>query len=227
MLALARCGCAVALTYRSGKVEAQEVCELASREGVVTSMHRADFSHLDDIPVLMDEVLSRHGKIDILVNNAGISEVSTIYDLSPDAWDRMFDVNLRGLFFCTQAVMRYMAANGGGSIVNVGSTAGAVGGYFIGAHYATTKAGVISLTKSLAKAGAKDAIRVNCVAPGLIETDMVVDYPPEKVNDLVKGIPLGRVGRPSEVAGSIVFLASDAASYITGTTIFVNGGVYM
>ena len=226
-LTLARYGCSVAVNYHRNDTAANEVVEAARHMGVSAYSYRADIASLEDIRSLVQSVIDQFGRIDVLVNSAGVSQVVAASDITAEDWDRVMRVNLRGLFFCCQQVLRYMKEQRGGRIVNIASTAGQVGGFFIGANYSASKAGVICLTKTLAKDAAPYGVLVNCVAPGLIDTDMVTTYPPEKVDLLVSTIPLGRMGTPQEVANGVAFLASDAASYITGATIYVNGGTYM
>ena len=226
-LALARLGCSVAIHYHSSADAAEEVVVAARQANVSAQSFQADFGDVEQVKALVSDVLDTFGQIDILVNNAGISRVIAAEDIDASEWEQMMRVNLESLFFCTQQVLGHMKARRRGKIVNIASTAGQVGGFFIGAHYAASKAGVMCLTKSLAKDAASSGVLVNCVAPGLIKTDMIDPYPQEKIDSLIARIPLGRLGTPQEVADVVAFLASDAASYMTGTTIYVNGGTYM
>jgi 3-oxoacyl-[acyl-carrier protein] reductase len=171
--------------------------------------------------------MDAYGGVDVLVNAAGIFQSGPIDDLTAGDWDRMMAVNLKGVFLCSQAALRHMKARRTGAIVSIASLAGQVGGIHAGAHYATSKAGVISLTKSLAKNAGPFGIRVNCVNPGVIETAMTRDWPDAVRAGIVASTPLGRVGQAVEVARVIVFLSSEAASFIHGAHIDINGGVHM
>ena len=176
---------------------------------------------------LVDAATQRFGRLDILVNNAGVSSSTSAWDVAVEEWDRVLDVNLRAVFFASQAAGRAMRRDGGGSIVNVASIAGQNGGMAGSPAYAAAKAGVIGLTKSLARQFASSGVRVNCLSPADIETDMTAAWPGPLRERLVSITPLGRFGAAAEVAGAAVFLASEEASYITGQTLAVNGGAYM
>jgi len=166
------------------------------------------------------------GGIDILVNNAGILIYTTVFDCGEEEWDRVLGVNLKGTFFCAQAAIPHLRARGGGAIVNLTSLAAKSGGLAAGPPYAAAKAGVYTLTITLAKALAADHIRVNAIAPGVIDTEMTRGLSPGHA-DLTRQIPLGEKGRPEDVAHCAVFLASEEARHITGETIDVNGGLFM
>jgi 3-oxoacyl-[acyl-carrier protein] reductase len=226
-LTLAQLGCQVAISYESNKQAAQEVVQAASQQGVTARMYQTDVSQPAQIRAMVQSVVKDFKRIDVFIHSAGISQVVPVPALSEADWDRMMDVNLKGAFFCCQAVLEQMQTQKSGRIVNVASTAGQVGGFIVGVNYSASKAGVICLTKSLAKYALPYGIAVNCVAPGLIDTEMTTAYPPEKVGPLVDSIPMKRMGSAQEVANGIVFLASDAASYITGTTLYINGGTYL
>jgi len=164
------------------------------------------------------------GTIDILVNNAGICYQGPVADMSEETWDKVLDVNLKGPFLCAREVMPTFKQQRSGKIVNLGSQAGQVGGLVVGANYSASKAGVICLTKSLAKELAPFGVNVNCIAPGVIDTEMTQPFPRE---EMVKSIPLGNVGEPQDVADAVLFLVSQESKYITGQTISVNGGSFM
>jgi 3-oxoacyl-[acyl-carrier protein] reductase len=176
---------------------------------------------------LVQAVLSRFGRIDIVVNNAGVVSRAGEWDLTPDEWDRVHAVNLRASFFVSRAVARSMREAGGGSILTLSSIAGQHGGIAGSPAYASSKAAVIGLTRSLARRFAPLGIRVNCIAPADIETDMTANWPQELRDKLNALTPLGRFGTAEEVAGAAVFLASDEASFITGQTLSINGGAFM
>jgi NAD(P)-dependent dehydrogenase (short-subunit alcohol dehydrogenase family) len=188
----------------------------------------ADLADTDAPQHLIDAVLRRFGRIDILVNNAGVVSRASEWDLTSDEWDRIHDVNLRALFFLSRDAARAMRAQAGGcSIINISSIAGQHGGLAGSPAYASAKAGVIGLTRSLARRFAAHGIRVNCIAPADIETDMTADWPPELRTLLIAATPLGRFGTAAEVSGAAVFLGSDEASFITGQTLSINGGAFM
>ncbi|TCC96869.1 SDR family NAD(P)-dependent oxidoreductase [Pedobacter psychroterrae] len=176
---------------------------------------------------LVNGILEKEGRIDVLVNNAGIYLRTPAKDITRSEWERLMDINLTSVFFLTQLVIDKMISQKSGAIVSLASVAGKVGGLIAGAHYAASKAAVECLTKSLAKLSAAHGVRVNAVAPGIIDTSMQDGVPAEQMEFLMKNIPMGRLGTAAEVADAIVFLASDASSYITGQTISINGGTYM
>ncbi len=181
-----------------------------------------DLSNYEEVEKAMAEVKARFGKIDILANNAGVSAREPIYDYDPAAFNKVIDLNVNSVFYCTKAVAPYMKEQGGGSIVNTSSMV-SLYGQPSGCSYPTSKFAVNGMTKSLARELGKDNIRVNAVLPGVTRTDMVAALPPEMVARVSATIPLGRVGEPEEVANAFVFLASDKASYITGALLSVDG----
>ncbi len=187
----------------------------------------ADVSDEGAVRALVAGVAERLGPVDVLVNNAGVFRSTPIDQLTVAEWDRVLAVNLRGVLLCSQAVLPAMAARGRGKIVNIASMAGEVGGIRAGAHYAASKAGVICLTKSLAKAAGPAGVTVNCINPGVIDTDMTRAWPPAWREEFANQTPLGRLGLAEDVAGAIVFLASRAADYIHGAQLDVNGGLHM
>ncbi len=176
---------------------------------------------------MVKEIITREGRIDVLINNAGIYLRTPVKQITKEEWEKLMDINLTSVFLLTQAVIDIMIQQKSGSIVSLASVAGKVGGLIAGAHYAASKAAIECLTKSLAKLGAQNGVRVNAVAPGIIDTAMQNGVPEEQMDFLVKNIPMGRLGTPEEVAYTIMFLASDYASYVTGQNISVNGGTYM
>ncbi|MDP6780061.1 MAG: SDR family NAD(P)-dependent oxidoreductase [Candidatus Latescibacteria bacterium] len=167
------------------------------------------------------------GRIDVLVNNAGICPRTPLDEITLEEWNQVLTVNLTSAFLLSQTCIEAMIRQGSGSIVNVGSMAGRMGGVAVGAHYSATKAALICLTKTLARHGAPRGVRVNAVAPGVIDTEITAAAAPEMRETLRASIPLGRFGSPEEVAETILFLASAAASYVTGVTLDVNGGLLM
>ena len=188
---------------------------------------QGDMSDPDFIRQLVKQVLDREGRIDILVNNAGICPRTPLLDISLEEWQKVLDINLTSLFFLSQAVLEIMIKQKSGAIVNLASIAGKVGGITVGAHYSASKAAIECLTKTLAKTGAPHGIRVNAVAPGIIDTEMQDGVTPEQMEQFHRSIPMGRKGTPGEVASIILMLASNQASYVTGTNIDINGGLIM
>jgi 3-oxoacyl-[acyl-carrier protein] reductase len=186
-----------------------------------------DVSLGSEVRAATQQTLDRLERIDILVNNAGICKVSPIEHISEADWDRVMAVNVKGTFLCSQAVMGIMKAQKSGTIINSGSVAGKVGGIAAGAHYSASKAAIMCFTKSLARELAPYGIRVNAIAPGVIETDMTRGITDGEWTGYLSTIPLGRLGRVDEVAEVVVFLASESAGYLTGEIIDVNGGQLM
>jgi 3-oxoacyl-[acyl-carrier protein] reductase len=224
---LAKHGHNIAFTYFSSEKRAINTKKQIEKQGTEVIYIKVDISNNNQIKNMVDQVLKKFGQIDVLVNNAGISEIKKIEDINEKDWDLVLDTNLKGTFFCTQLVMDHMKKRKTGRIINMASQAGTTGGVFIGAHYSVSKGGVICLTKTFAKIGAQYGVLVNCVSPGLIETDMLDSFPDKSIKEFVKTIPLGRLGKPEEVAKTVAFLASDYAKYITGANIPVNGGMLM
>ncbi|UOF90375.1 SDR family oxidoreductase [Fodinisporobacter ferrooxydans] len=182
----------------------------------------------ESVDAMVEKVLETYGRIDILVNNAGISQKVTIQDMTLEDITRIFNVNMFGLFLCTQAVLETMKKQKYGRIVSLSSvSAKRGGGVFGGAHYSASKAAVLGFSKNLAREVALDGITVNCVAPGLVNTDIWKSLPENQAKEVIAGIPMGRPGETEEVAATIAFLASEEASYITGEEIDINGGSHM
>jgi 3-oxoacyl-[acyl-carrier protein] reductase len=228
-IALAGLGARVALGYFHNQEGVTRVCrEIASAGGAAEPI-RADVSRPEEARLLVQRAAQALGPIGILVNNAGsLIERLPIRDVTEENWDEVMDLNLKSAVICSQAVVPGMIERKQGVIVNVSSIAARNGGGPGAGPYATAKAGLIAFTKSLAKELAPHGVRVNAVSPGVIDTPFhEVFSTPEMMANFVKGIPLGRVGKPAELATVIAFLASDAASYIVGETIEVNGGQLM
>ncbi len=200
---------------------ARETARELEKEGLSAEGARVDVSDPESIRTLVADTLARHKQIDILVNNAGIVNFKTAGETTIEDWDRVIDINLRGVHLCSQAVIEHMISRRKGKIVNLASMGGQVGGLKVGPDYTAGKAGVIGLAKSYARYGALHNINVNAVAPGFIATDMTTGkFNPEEV-------PLKRIGTAEDVAKAVYFLASPLSDYITGATIDVNGGVLM
>jgi 3-oxoacyl-[acyl-carrier protein] reductase len=186
----------------------------------------ADAARREDAERLADTARERFGRIDVLVNNAGITRDALLVRMKDEDWDQVMDVNLRGAFLMTRAVAKTMMRQKGGRVVNVTSTAGAMGNAGQ-ANYSAAKAGLIGLTKAAARELAHWSILVNAVAPGLIDTDMSAGIPDKAREALLAQVPLGRIGTAREVAEVVGFLAGDGAAYVTGQVFHVNGGLYM
>ena len=187
----------------------------------------ADLAHSDAPEKLVDAVVKRFGGLDVLVNNAGVGSRASEWELTPQEWDRVQAVNLRAVFFLAREAAKSMRARGGGSILNVSSIAGQNGGIAGSPAYAASKGAVITLTRSLARRFAAHRIRVNCLSPADIETDMTAGWPKELRDRLIAITPLARFGEVDEVSGAAVFLASDESTYVTGQTLSINGGAFM
>ncbi|MCC7106504.1 MAG: SDR family oxidoreductase [Chloroflexi bacterium] len=218
---------AAVLATESDEAAVMRVVEPLASGGFPVAGRHLDVTHPPEIEAVVQNVEGRFGALDALVNLAGIFDQTPIDRLAPDQWDRVLDVNLKGALLCSQAALKVMRPRRRGWIVNVGSLAGEVGGIVAGASYAASKAGVICLTKSLAKHAAPFNILVNCINPGIIDGAMTAQFPPPALAAMVESTPLRRIGRPREVANVVVFLVSDLASYITGASIDVNGGIHM
>jgi 3-oxoacyl-[acyl-carrier protein] reductase len=227
-LALAQKKFKVVVTYATRR----DCCEQTATDvrdlGCEALVVQADVTMRESVRHLISTATDKFGTVDVLVNNAGILQQKPFNTISDEEWDTMLATNLKSVFLCSQEVMPVMMRQGGGSIINISSSGGQLGG-MLAVHYAVSKAGVIALTRSLARVGAPDGIRVNCVTPGLIETEMSQKEVHSEVGQqkIGKEIPLRRAGQVEEVATAVAFLACDEASYITGQSINVNGGLYM
>lgn len=225
-LELARRGARVVVNYRSNAAAAQEVVENIRAEGGEAQAVQADVSQLSEAQGLIDAALQAYGTIDILVNNAGIARDTLLMRMSEEDWDAVLATNLKGAFNCSKAVQHTMLRKRAGRIINIGSVVG-ISGNVGQANYAAAKAGLIGLTKALAREFGSRHITVNLVAPGFIETDMTANLSEQLIQAALERIPLARLGQPLDVAAAVAFLASDAASYITGQVLCVDGGMAM
>jgi len=224
---LARAGASVVVNFREREAEAVRVARGIVRAGGRATAIGADVSDPAQARALVDETVRLHGRLDVLVNNAGIWEEGPLLKLTPERWRRTLAVNLDGTFLCAQAAARAMKRWRSGRIVNVSSTAGQRGEAFY-SPYAATKGAVIALTKSWAVELAPLGIYVNCVAPGWVDTDMTAaDLAGRAGREVARGIPLGRVGAPADIAAAILFLASDACLFVAGEVLNVNGGAVL
>lgn len=225
-LQLAKEGASVAVNYSGNETAAEETARMIREFGGKAMIVRADVSDFEAAGQMVKEVADAYGRIDILINNAGITRDNLLLRMKEADWDAVLNTNLKGVFNCTKAVTKIMMKQRSGKIVNMTSVIG-LSGNAGQANYAAAKAGVIGFTKSMAKELANRGICVNAVAPGFIDTDMTANLPEQMKDDALKKIPLAKLGSPSDVAGAVMFLVSDAASYITGQTLNVDGGMVM
>ena len=221
---LAKEGAEVIINYSSSLENANKVVSEINSFGGKAYPIQADISNENSVNELVKTVLEKNNKIDVLVNNAGITKDGLLMRMKTDDWQKVLDLNLSGVFYCTRAVSRQMLKQRKGRIINITSVVGLIGNPGQ-ANYSAAKAGVVGLTQSAAKEFASRGITVNAVAPGFISTDMTKDLNSEAI---LSAIPLGRFGNPEDVAGAVRFLAADpSASYITGQVIQVDGGMVM
>ncbi len=221
---LAREGVAVAVNYASSSGKADEVVAEIEGSGGTAIAVQADVSDEAAVAAMFDRVAEELGPVTILVNNAGITDDGLVLRMGTDQWDRVISTNLRSVYLCTKAALRGMVRAKHGRIINISSVSG-VSGNPGQANYAASKAGIIGFTKSMAKEVGSRGITVNAVAPGFIETDMTEALGEDATGRAAGQISLGRLGTPEEVASVVGYLASDGASYITGQTIVVDGGL--
>ena len=224
-LSLAKAGASVALTDKFLEGSA-ETCSEIEKMGHTAIAVQCDVSRGDEVTAMLKKVQEVFPSIHILVNNAGIARDGLLIRMDEDAWDSVLGVNLKGTFLMTKAVSQMMMQNRFGRIINIASVVGLMGNAGQ-SNYAASKAGVIALTKSVAKEFASRNITCNAIAPGFIETSMTERLPEKVRTEYMKGIPLARFGKPEDVANAVVFLASDDAAYITGQVISVDGGMMM
>jgi NAD(P)-dependent dehydrogenase (short-subunit alcohol dehydrogenase family) len=224
-LALAHAGCRVAVNYVVEPDRADETVQELVARGVEAGAVQADVGHPHAVRRMVAEVIDRFGRLDVLVNNAGTQTWTPLLDVTPDEWDLVIRTNLTGAFLCTQAAATHMRDHGGGSIVNIGSGCNKVP--FPGlVAYTASKGGIEMLTKVSAVELAGFRIRVNCVAPGAIDVERTRLELPDYAGTWGRLTPLGRVGTPEDIAAAVLFLAGPEASYITGQTINVDGGLF-
>jgi 3-oxoacyl-[acyl-carrier protein] reductase len=222
--ALARQGAAVALADILDVAVARTAAEIVAAGGKATG-HGLDVGNAESVQAAFDQILEHYGRVDVLVNNAGIVRDNVALRMKREEWDAVLAVNLTGAFSCTQAVLRTMMRQRGGRIINISSVVGQMGNAGQ-VNYAASKAGLIGLSKSLARELAVRRITVNVVAPGLIDTEMTRGLPENVRNQWVATVPLGRFGTAEDVASAVCFLATDEASYISGQVLAVNGAMY-
>ena len=225
-LTLAEAGADVAVNYAGNAAAAEEVAAEIRKMGRRALILQGDVSQTEAAAAMLDAVVPEFGRCDILVNNAGITRDGLLMRMKEEDWDAVLNTNLKVLFNCTQAALKYMMKERSGKVVNIASVVGIMGNAGQ-ANYAAAKAGCIGFTKSVAKEVASRGITVNAVAPGLIATDMTSVLPDKVIEEMAAGIPLKRAGQPVDVAKAVLFLVSDDAAYITGQTLNVDGGMVM
>ncbi|HUU45228.1 MAG TPA: 3-oxoacyl-ACP reductase family protein [Acidobacteriota bacterium] len=225
-LLLAEHGAHVALNYRQNDAAAAALVEELKRYPVQAKAYRADVADEHAVKTMVDQVAADFGRLDILVNNAGIWKEASIATITSEELSEMIDINMKSMFYCARAAVPYLTRQGG-AIVNISSTAGQRGEAYH-SHYASTKGAMIAFTKSLATELVNERIRVNCVAPGWVATDMSqATLDSANGEKAMREIPMRRPARPEEIAGAVVFMASDWASFVTGEVLNVNGGAVL
>lgn len=224
-IAFAKQGCNIVLNYNNSEEKALALAKtIRDSYGVDVLAVKADVASSKQVNEMTEKALEQFGKIDILVNNAGISQQKLFTDITDEDWRRMLDINLTGVFNCCRSVLPCMIRNHSGAIVNISSMWGQTGAS-CEVHYSAVKAGIIGLTKALAKEVGPSGIRVNCVAPGVVMTDMMNGFDDETIQQLKEEAVLNTLGTPKNIADAIAFLCSDKASFITGQVLSVNGGM--
>jgi 3-oxoacyl-[acyl-carrier protein] reductase len=224
---LAGPGTAVVINHFDAEPDAaEETVKGLNERGSVAESQYFNVANTEDTAKHIKQIAEKYGRLDVMINNAGLTRDALVLRMKEEDWDLVLNVNLKGVFNCAQAAAKIMTRQRSGSMVNVASVTGVIGN--IGqANYSASKAGVIGLTKTLARELALRNVRVNAVAPGFIETDMTKDMPEKAIENFLNMIPLKRAGKPEDVAEAVAFLASDAASYLTGQVLHVGGGMYM
>ncbi len=221
---MAQEGYSVVINCNKSEAAAQTLKEKITALGGNAQVYKADIGNREEAKGLIDFCIDTYGDIDVLVNNAGIAQIKLFTDISADEWEEMVRVNLGGMFYCTQSAVSHMISNKSGKVINISSIWG-LAGSSCEVHYSTVKAGTIGFTKALAKELGPSNIQVNCVAPGIILTDMMTGFTEEEMAMMRGEIPLQRFGTPEDIADTVLFLASERSSYITGQVISPNGGI--
>lgn len=225
-LELAREGANVAINYAGSEAKALEVAEEIKAMGREAITIQADVSNSESVESMVKQTIESFGRLDILVNNAGITKDNLMMRMKEADWDDVININLKGVFLCTKAVTRQMMKQRNGRIINISSIVG-VSGNAGQANYVAAKSGVIGLTKTTAKELATRGITVNAIAPGFITTDMTDKLNDETKSEMLKQIPLARLGEPIDIAKTALFLASEDSRYMTGQTLHIDGGMVM
>ena len=221
---LAAQGCYVVLGYCRSREKAESLCRELREAGGEAVSFRANLTKAEEAKALIDFAVQQYGHLDILVNNAGIAQIKLFTDITPEEWRQMFAANVDGIYHCCRAAVPYLVQQHSGTIINVSSIWGLCGAS-CEVHYSASKAAVIGLTRALAKEMGPSGIRVNCIAPGVIDTDMNARLSADDMAALAGETPLCRIGTPEEAAEAIFYLASDKARFITGAVLNVNGGI--
>lgn len=225
-LKLAAAGATVVVNYAGNVKAAEEVRQMIEENGGKSMLVQADVANADAVEDMVNAVMDAYGKIDILVNNAGITRDTLLVRMKEDDWDAVINTNLKSIYYASKAVAKGMMKQRSGRIVNMTSVVGLTGNASQ-TNYAAAKAGAIGFSKSLAKELATRGVTVNLVAPGFIDTDMTAVLPDKVKEEMLKSIPMAKAGQPEDIANAVLFLVSDQASYITGQTLQVNGGMVM
>lgn len=216
-----RDGYKVALCYNNSEEQANKLC---AELGANCRAYKLDITDSMAVKTVFADIEKNFGEVAVLVNNAGIAEQALFTDITDEMWHRMLETNLSGAFYCCRAVLPYMIHRKSGKIINISSIWGEIGGS-CEVHYSAAKAGLIGMTKALAKEVGLSGITVNCVSPGVILTDMTSHFDEDTMNELKGETPLNRIGTPEDVAGAVAFFASHDADFITGQDLAVNGGM--
>ncbi|MCK4259033.1 MAG: 3-oxoacyl-[acyl-carrier-protein] reductase [Halanaerobiales bacterium] len=225
-LSLAKAGADVAVNYARDTEGAEKIVSQITELGRRSKAYQADVSNVDQVNTMMNEIIENFGKVDILVNNAGITADGLLLRMKEEDWDRVLDINLKGVFLCTKAITKKMMKQRSGKIINITSVVGLIGNPGQ-ANYTAAKAGVIGFTKTIAREFGSRGIQVNAIAPGYIISKMTESLPEEVKESMLKSIPLGRFGNVEDVADLTLFLSSDKSDYITGQVFNVDGGMVM
>ena len=225
-LELANNGCDVIVNYAHSDEAANKTKAAIEAKGVKCTIYKADISQRDECQKMVDDILEKFDGVDIIVNNAGINRDRTFLKMTCEMWDEVLGVNLNGPFNVTHGLLPKMIERNWGRIINISSMGGQTGS-FGQANYSVTKGGLNAFTMTLAREVARKGVTVNSISPGYTETDMTSGIPEAVSRQITSSIPMGRMGKPEEVASAAVFVASPSASYITGQVICVNGGMYM
>ena len=220
----AREGYNVLINYNKSKDKAEELQTRLEGEGLSVKTFKADVSKRDEVESMFEYCLKEFGDLDVLVNNAGVAKGMLFTDISDEEWDNLMNVNLKGVFHCAQTALRHMISEKKGKIINISSIWGITGGS-CEVHYSTSKAGIIGLTKALAKEVGPSNIQVNCIAPGAIVTDMLGQIDGDDLELFRQETPLMKLGKPEDISNCALFLASDKADFFTGQVISPNGGI--